>query len=407
MQIGKPASPDELVDRENEVNEVITKIRSKINYNIAVTGHRRIGKSSILVKIADILSNDNKTVVVYFDVKKNLGDPKSFLINLQSAIFNAYLKKLGKLGQLKARAGRSFNFMNKIAEALSAKKIKGIGLEIKPGISPDDFSIVPKLEFAAKIIDYMPMFESVFKTVNAFAEKDNMKFVIILDEFQDIVQLHRYKGLKNILNLFRGIIQERGKNVSYVVCGSHVHLLRTILSSGKSPLFQHFIELPVDELDKKNSMVLFNEYLDARGLKANNNAAIDAFDLVGGQPFYLMALAEKWIPAKKMTDVFNELLLSSLGSLRLYAEYVLTEDIATAQGGPVLKSILIKMATSNKAGLSYSEISRLLGMPMTSLVPYVNELIKMDLVVKEENLYKIRDKIIYEYLRLNFSSNNI
>lgn len=400
MQIGKPASPDELVDREDEVKDIVTKMKSKINYNIAVVGYRRIGKSSILEKAADILSKDDKTVVVYFDVQKFLGDPKSFLMNLQSAIFNAYVKKLNKLGKLKAKAGKSFDFIGKIAEALSSKKIKGIGVAFTPGASVNDFSIMPKIEFGDKDIDYMSMFLAVFKTANALAEKNNMKFVIILDEFQDIIHLHRHKGLKNILELFRSVIQERGNNVSYIVCGSHVHLLRSILSNGKSTLFQHFIELCVGEMNVKNSVILFNEYLAAKDLKANNRIAAEAYDLVGGHPFYLMALAEDWEPGKKLSDVFNNLLSSSVGSLRLYAQYVLAEDIATAQGGPTLKSILEKLAVVDD-GLSYSGLSKELDVPTSSIVPYINELIKTDLVVKEGTAYKIRDNIIKQYLKLS------
>lgn len=399
MQIGKPASPDELVDREKEVGEIVTKMRSKINYNIAVIGYRRIGKSSILEKAAHVLSGDRKTVVVYFDVKKHLADPRSFLINLQGAIFNAYVKKIGHLGKLQARTGKSLEFIGKITQALTSKKIRGIGIEIAPGTSPDNFTVTPKLEFADKVIDYMPMFLSVFKTVNALAEENEMKFVIILDEFQDIMQLHRYKGLKNILDLFRSVIQERGKNVSFIVCGSHVHLLRSLLSSGKSALFQHFTDLCVGDMDRKNSVLLFNEYLTAKGLKANDKAASEAFDLVGGQPYYLMAMAEAWQPGKNMHGVFQTLLASSVGSLGLYVQYVLAEDIATAQGGPMLKSILEKLATSDK-GLSYSEIAKALGIRTQFVVPYVNELVKTDLIVKEGALYSIRDKIIKEYLRL-------
>ncbi|MDE1767557.1 MAG: hypothetical protein KGI27_14985, partial [Thaumarchaeota archaeon] len=115
MQIGKPASPDELVDRNNEVNTIVEKMRSKI------------GKSSILTKVEDILSKDDKTVVVYFDVQSHLGDPKSFLTSLQTSIFQAYLKKLGRLGKIKAKAGKSLDLVGKIVEALSSKKIKGIG----------------------------------------------------------------------------------------------------------------------------------------------------------------------------------------------------------------------------------------------------------------------------------------
>ena len=400
MQIGKPASPAELVDRENEVKDIVTKMKSKINYNIAVIGHRRIGKSSILQKAADILSKDDKTVVVYFDVQKFLGDPKSFLMNLQSAIFNAYAKKLNKLGKLKAKTGKSFDFIGKIAEALSSKKIRGIGVAFTPGTHVNDFSIMPKIEFKDKDIDYTSMFLAVFKTANALAEKNNMKFVIILDEFQDIIQLHRHKGLKNILELFRSVIQERGNNVSYIVCGSHVHLLRSILSNGKSALFQHFKELCVGEMNVKNSVILFNEYLAAKDLKANNRVAAEAYDLVGGHPFYLMALAEDWEPGKKLSDVFYNLLSSSVGSLRLYAQYVLAEDIATAQGGPTLKSILEKLAAVDD-GLSYSGLSKELDIPTSSIVPYMNELIKTDLVTKEGTAYKIRDSIIKQYLKLS------
>ncbi|MDE1765535.1 MAG: AAA family ATPase [Thaumarchaeota archaeon] len=398
MQIGKPASPDELVDRDSEVNAIVSKMRSRINYNLAVIGYRRIGKSSILTKAAHILSKGDKTVVVYFDVKKYLGDPKSFLVNLQAAIFNAYLKKLGRLERIKAKTW-SLDPVGKIAEALSSKRIKGIGMEITNSPS-GDIGIMPKLEFAEKDIDYMHMFLAVFKTANALAEKNGIRFVMILDEFQDIVNLHRYRGLKNILDLFRSVIQERGDSVSYIVCGSHVHLLRSILSGGKSSLFQHFTQIGVGEMDKKNSMILFNAYLDAKGQRQDNKTASSAYDLVGGQPYYLMALAEGWEPKKKISSVFQDLITSSVGSLRLYAEYVLAEDIATAQGGPMLKAILIKLALS-QTGLSYSEIGKALGISTTSVVPYMNELVKTDLAVKEGTAYSIRDKIVREYLRLN------
>lgn len=401
MQIGKPALPDELVDRDGEVNTIVSKMKSKINYNLAVVGYRRIGKSSILAKAAHILSKDEKTIVVYFDVQKHLGDPKSFLTDLQIAIFNAYLKKLGRLGKIRAKANKSVDLVSKITEALTSKKIKGIGIDITSSAS-GDFSVMPKLEFADKDIDYAKMFLSVFKTANALAEKSNMKFVVILDEFQDVVHLRRYHGLKNIFDLFRNVLQERENNVSYIVCGSHVHLLRSILSEGKSSLFQHFVEIPINEMDKKNSTILFNEYLVAKDLKPDNKTAADAIELVGGQPFYLMALAEGWEPGKKMSQVFQSLLTSSLGTLRLYAEYVLAEDVATAQGGPMLRSVLLKLALSEK-GLSYSEIAKEIRISMTSVVPYMNELIKTDLVVKEGTSYGIRDKIVKEYLRLNLA----
>lgn len=395
VQIGRPALPNELIDRQYEVETIVKKIESKINYNLALIGYRRIGKSSILKKVADILSNDADTIVVYFDVEKRLGDPKIFLTSLQSAIFESYAKKISKFSKMKMKTS---GIVSNITDILSSKKIKGIGIELHPGVTSDDFTIMPKIEFEQKETAYMKMFEMVFRTANAIAEKN--KVVIILDEFQQITHLKRYKGLKNILELFRGVIQERHKNVSFVVCGSHVHMLRSILSDGKSPLFQHFIEIPIGQMDEKNSMALFNEYLIARGLGKDDKVAKDAFDLVGGQPYYLMALAEAWEPKKKMSDVFLNSLISSIGSLRLYAEYVLAEDVAAAQGGPMLKAILRVLAGAD-TDLGYTKIAKILKAQAHEIVPYVNELIKNDLVVKTKTGYGIRDKIIHEYLRLN------
>src|SRR6185312_6480077 len=114
------------------------------------------------------------------------------------------------------------------------------------------------------------------------------------------------------------------------------------------------------------------------------------------------ALAEAWEPGNNISEVFLNQLSSSVGTLRLYAQYVLAEDIATAQGGPMLKSILEKLAVTDK-GLSYSGLSKELSIPTSSLVPYMNELVKTDLVVKEGTLYKIRDNIVKQYLKMSLN----
>ncbi len=64
-----------------------------------------------------------------------------------------------------------------------------------------------------------------------------------------------------------------------------------------------------------------------------------------------------------------------------------------------MKSILEKLAVSDQ-GLSYSGLSKELRLPTSSIVPYMNELVKTDLIVKEGTVYKIRDNIVKQYLRL-------
>lgn len=400
MYVGKPSPPEELVGRQEEVEEVVSKMKSKIGYNVVLIGYRRIGKSSILTKVEDILSKDKKTVVVNFDVQYNLGEPKTFLKNLQSAIFDAYLQKLGTIQKLKVKT-KNIEFVSKITSILSLKKIKGIGIEISTDTTTGEIKILPKLEFGEKENNYRSMFEAVFSTVNALADESNMKFVIILDEFQDLTKLKRYKGLGNIIDLFRGVLQQRSKNVSYIICGSHVHLFETLLSKGESSLFQHFTQIPIGEMKENEAIDLFNKYLKERDRKPDSKLAKEAYDMVGGHPYYLMALAEEWKPNIPMSEIFEKSISSPVGVLRLYANYVISESMSRAQGGPIFNSILTELAKSD-TGMSYSEIGEKLGEPATSIVPYMNELVKVDLVKKEKNYY-IRDKVVKKFLRHKFS----
>ena len=398
LLIGKPSEPEDLVGRIDEVETVVSKMKSRIGYNVVLIGYRRIGKSSILKKVEHILSSDQKTVVVNFDVQYNLGEPKTFLKNLQTAIFDAYSEKLGTVQKIKARAKR-LDIVPKITSALFSKKIKGIGIELSTDTTTGEVKILPKLEFGDKEKDYRHMFESVFDTINAIADESGMKFVVILDEFQDLIKLKRYRGLSNIIDLFRGVLQQRSKNVSYIICGSHVHLLETMLNEGKSSLFQHFVQIPIREMKENEAIDLFNKYLKDRDQKPNSILAKEAFDLVGGHPYYLMALAEEWKPKIPLSKIFEKSLSSPVGVLRLYVNYVLSESISRAQGGPILNSILIELAKVDS--MSYSQIGKKLNEPTTSLVPYMNELVKVDLVEKKGKFF-IRDGVVKEFFRLQY-----
>jgi AAA+ ATPase superfamily predicted ATPase len=396
--IGEPAPPSELVDRDEEVKELVSYCTNpKINYNVAVIGHRRVGKSSILKKVESELLKKG-LAVVYFDVKKNLSDPEVFLRRLESEIFSAYIRSLRGGKKVRAEAGKIGAELIQALSGLLAKRIKGVGVEVKTTVE-GQMSVIPKLEFGEKRPDYQRMFDAVFNTAKVFAEDSNKRFVIILDEFQDIAKLSRYRGLSNILDLYRSVVQERGKNVSYVICGSRVHMLRTFLEKGKSPLFMHFKEFLVGEMKEEYALLLFKKYASGKGIDTGviSKGSKEAFNIVDGHPFYLMSLAEDWDGERNLHDVYSESLSSSTGRLRLYVEYVLAEDIGEAQGGPLLRTILRLLAS--RGAMSIGEIANALEKPATYMVPYINELLKFDLLIKQDKMYKIRDRVVQDFLK--------
>lgn len=395
FSIGSPSAPEDLVDRKEEMKELLSKMRSKsINYNVAVLGYRRVGKTSILVKLQDELSKNSNIIPIYFDIQKNMAEPKIFFTQLQKTIFDAYIHKLNGAQKVKARAKVASNAIMNIFNAIKSKKITSMGAEISP-----DGTILPKIDFGDKKPDYTNVFYSVFKTLKVLSEESNMKFVVILDEFQDFTKLNRYEGLNEIFNLFRAVVQERGDNISYIVSGSRVHMLNEILNSGKSPLFTHFEKMSIQGMDEKFSIELFTKYLKAREVKIEKDIPKKAFELVGGMPFYLMALAEAWKPNEDIKDTFYHSLTNSLGTLKNYVDYVLAEDLGSITGGPILRTILRAVAKSDE-GLSYSEISHKINVPMTKLPFYIGNMENSDLIEPVDKKFKIRDNIIREYLKI-------
>ena len=395
FKIGSPASPKDLVDRKGEIKDLLSKMKSKsINYNVAVIGYRRIGKTSILIKLKEMLVKEDDYVAVYFDVQKNMAEPKIFFTRLQKAVFDAYIEKLSKAQKVRTKSSQVVGtVLSKLLEAIRSKKITSIGATITP-----EGAIIPKIDFGDKKPDYTEVFYSVFRTMKAFADKSNIKFIIILDEFQDFADLKRYSGLKEVFNLFRAVVQERGDNVSYIISGSRVHMLNTILDSGKSSLFTHFEKLAIPDMDKKYSVELFTKYLSARKIKVDKKVAEKAFELVTGVPFYLMVLAEAWNPQNDITDTYYEILINPLGALKNYVDYVLSEDLGSVKGGPILRTILRALATSD--GLSYSEIGHKIDVAITKLPFYMINLEKSDLVKQVDKKFIIRDKIVRDYLKI-------
>ena len=67
MYIGRPAPPEEIVDRKDEVEQIVGMCTNeKINYAVALLGYRRIGKTTILAKTAEELDSRG-VLVAYFD----------------------------------------------------------------------------------------------------------------------------------------------------------------------------------------------------------------------------------------------------------------------------------------------------------------------------------------------------
>ncbi|MGA2768847.1 MAG: ATP-binding protein [Candidatus Bathyarchaeia archaeon] len=377
MTVGKPRK--EITNREEEVTRLVGSLSNPLkDVNYALIGPRRIGKTTILLKVREELQRKG-IITVYVDLSVYRFSPYDFAQNVMSQITNAYAKDLGKIEKAQVTVSNLIRTL---------KKLKKLSFTIEPSVDEKgQFSVQihPELK---ETEDYRSLFLLAFGYANEVSEKSGRRIVIIIDEFPSLIEFKRYSKLEAITELFRSVLENR-ENVEYVVSGSRVHFMRDVLGKGESPLFGHFVIMEISPLSEKYAVELFMQTAECSKKEAES-----AWQLVGGHPYYLIMLAENWKPGETLRQTYERILTSTSGALNLYVNYILKEDLGSSTKEARLKRILQAISQGNNTA---SQISKQIKLKLSSLPFYLQELEKYDLIEKNEGKYSITDKIVNNY----------
>lgn len=379
-------TPDRIVDRKREIGTLVSDLAdSSKNVNYGLIGFRRIGKTTILQEVAKQLTSKG-LIVVSIDFSLRKYDPAGFFKDMLNETSRGYYRVAGKKEQVldDVRAG-----LNKLKDLTRAK----VRLEISVDQTTGSPTITPMPYLKEAERDYSILFRSTFEYVSQIAERSGRRVVVMLDEFQTITEWKRYAGLEAITEHLKHVIEARG-NVCYVVSGSRAHFMRNLLSSGGSPLFGLFNIMEISYLDEKPSKELFR----MNDPSASDREAKEAYDLVSGHPFYLIALATSRRKGETVKEAYLRSITSAAGSLNLYVKYVLTEDTGTYAKGPIMSQVLRALASRP---MGAGQLARVAEVKLTSLPKFLNQLIEMDLVKKDGKVYSLVDRVVADYLKLN------
>jgi AAA+ ATPase superfamily predicted ATPase len=379
-------APDRIVDREREIRTLVSDLAgSSKNINYALIGFRRIGKTTILQEVAKELTAKG-LIVVSIDFSLRKYDPAGFFKDMLNEASTSYYRAAGKKEEVLDNIRAGLNKLRDLARARVRFEIS-----VDPSTGAPTITPTPYLKEVER--DYSVMFRSTFEYIDQIAERSGRRVVVMLDEFQSMTEWKRYAGLEAITEHLKHVVEARG-NVCYVVSGSRAHFMRNMLSSGRSPLFGLFNIMEISYLDEGPSKELFK----MNDPSASEGEAKEAYDMVSGHPFYLIALATSRRKGETVRDTYLRSLTSAAGSLNLYVKYVLTEDIGTYARGPIMSQVLRALASEP---MSAGRIARAAEVRLTSLPKFLNQLVEMDLVKKEGKLYSLVDRVVADYLKLN------
>ena len=83
-------------------------------------------------------------------------------------------------------------------------------------------------------IPHRRLLEWAFEFPETLAAETDTRFLIILDEFQEITRLSNYPQVDDALEIFRAVLQTQS-HVVYVVAGSAISLMERIFHHASSP----------------------------------------------------------------------------------------------------------------------------------------------------------------------------
>ncbi len=197
---GEVVTGENFTDRVDEVKRLTAELRG--GHNIFLISPRRYGKTSLIINVLEHLNKEG-LFTFYFDLYK--------VASLRE-LLEAYAKGVAR--SCTTRVERFSDFIKDIFPRLRPKIV--IGSDGAPSIEVD---------IQLKDKDLMDSLEEVFDVPEKIARKRKRNFVVVFDEFQEILNLDG----ERIEKMMRACFQHHHK-VAYLFAGSKRHLIYSMVS---------------------------------------------------------------------------------------------------------------------------------------------------------------------------------
>ncbi len=271
---GKIATKSNFADREEETARLVINFSSMIN--TILISPRRWGKSSLVNKAALTASKkDSKLRFVFIDLY-NVRSEEEFYILLAKHIL---LASSSRMEELIDKAGK---FMGKLIPKLS--------FSTEPN---SDFNISFDWESVKKDPD------DILNLPENLAKEKNIKFVICIDEFQNISSF----GDTMVIQKKLRSNWQKHQNTTYCLYGSKRHMLIDVFTSVSMPFYKFGDIIFLQKIEKKALQKFIIKRFNDTGKTIDKTSAGNVVDKAECHPYYVQQLAQLvWL---RTADVCN------------------------------------------------------------------------------------------------------
>jgi len=379
----KAAQGENFVNRKDLLKNIFNNLRNrKSTIGYALTGMRRIGKTSIFLEIENRLKECNGIVPVYFSVWDLIeGTVEEFNRKCYLEIIEAFKKELSikyRIKSLLKVAGDKINMFLKTFD-ISIKILDEIEIKINSREQKEK--------------DFSDLFEKLFLLPDELAAVTKTKCVMLIDEFPSIKDLKVKNGKRlgeNVIKKIRSI-NEKYKNTVLNISGSLRKTMGIAFLNAGSPFYRQFEVVNVKPFDENAVDLLLKKNL---GKKVSPAVSKKLYRLTGGIPFYVQALGKDLLKETKMSaetvEIVFEKFIEEAGTI------IFREELNRLSS--VERRIVLKMAKQDLTKIS--DTSRAIEESMSVTGRFLGYLITKGVVYKEsKGIYQMEDKVFKKWLK--------
>jgi uncharacterized protein len=284
---GRIASERNFTDRKSETERLVLNFGSSVN--TILISPRRWGKSSLVAKAADISSKKNKDIRFCFIDLNNVRSEEQFYQLLATKVLNASAKKTRVLIE------NARKFFGKFIPNIT--------------ISPDPATEL-KLGLDWKEVKKEP--DDILNLAEKISMGNNLRFVICIDEFQNISEFENPLALqKKLRSHWQG-----HRNVSYCLYGSRRHMMMDVFTSPSMPFYKFGDVIFLNKITLNDWIAFIQKRFAETGKKIGSEEAGLIPSLVECHPYYVQQLAQQvWLRTEDdctreiVNESFNDLVL--------------------------------------------------------------------------------------------------
>ncbi len=261
--------PSDLYDRDEELRILINAFRDL--QPIAVIGHRRLGKSSLLNVALRLVGDDFITVKVSLEGVRTI---RQFLDLYAGSVL---AEAMAKSFRLRVRAAMT-SARDYLHELLGA--VREVGVRV----GSFEFYVRLYSDVVDGRVGAMDALREFLDMPQRIAEDIGRRVVVVLDEFQQIRFLKQ--PYPEILRVLRSRWQ--GHNmVEYAIAGSEVGIIRGLLGRSDEPFFAFFRIIELKPFSREVGISFLRDGLREYGKSCPEDVLEKAYELTGGFPAWL------------------------------------------------------------------------------------------------------------------------